>query len=256
MVHGEGELYDRLANGYREHRSLTPEALRPHLDIIIRMGNIGRDTDFLDIGCGIGNHAMAVSVMAGSNVTGVDPSNAMLEVARERAPEMNWQQGSMGSIPLDDGSMDVVFTSMTLHHLPDMGQGFREVHRVLRPGGRFIIITSLPERFVDSVLARFPGLVELDAGRFPDDGTIRDTLVRAGLSVVEQVDVPRLHATNKKAELLEKVRGRFVSTFELMDEQDFIDGLVKFEKWLDSIPGDTIHDASMLSMYVSERAAR
>ncbi|MNZ99419.1 putative methyltransferase YcgJ [compost metagenome] len=98
----------------------------------------------LDLGCGAG-HASFVAAQQVANVTAYDLSSQMLEVVSQAArdKELNnitTQQGYAESLPFTDESFDIVISRYSAHHWHDVGLALREIKRVLKPGGIFIIM--------------------------------------------------------------------------------------------------------------------
>ena len=95
----------------------------------------------LDIGCGPGV-AARFAAARGAVVTGVDPADVMLRVARrdDRHGAVTWKRGAAEALPVPDRSCDVVWSLATVHHWPDLDGGLTEVRRVLRADGRFLAI--------------------------------------------------------------------------------------------------------------------
>jgi ubiquinone/menaquinone biosynthesis C-methylase UbiE len=95
----------------------------------------------LDIGCGPGV-AARFAAARGAVVTGVDPADVMLRVARrdDRHGAVTWKRGAAEALPVPDRSCDVVWSLATVHHWPDLDGGLAEVRRVLRADGRFLAI--------------------------------------------------------------------------------------------------------------------
>lgn len=87
----------------------------------------------VDIGCGTGL-AGAPLIENNFNVTGVDPSEPMLEVARDRYPQAKWIRGTGEQLPFEPGSFDVAISAQAFHHI-DANKGIDEIKRVLRPNG-------------------------------------------------------------------------------------------------------------------------
>lgn len=102
----------------------------------------------LDVGCGTGvlTRLAAQQVGVGGSMIGIDPSPAMLRVARRNAnteaSRASFKVAAIEALPFDSGHFDVVFSSCMLHHLtPALKRaGLTEVYRVLKPGGRFVIV--------------------------------------------------------------------------------------------------------------------
>jgi demethylmenaquinone methyltransferase/2-methoxy-6-polyprenyl-1,4-benzoquinol methylase len=108
----------------------------------MRVFPVSEGTTVLDVGCGTGAHLEAYAE-AGADCSGIDLSPAMLDVARERlGGRADITLGDATSLPYDDASFDLVFTSLFLHELePDVrGSVLEEMVRVVRPDGRILII--------------------------------------------------------------------------------------------------------------------
>ena len=101
------------------------------------------DTDHVvDIGCGPGGAARAAA-SRGARVTGVDPANVMLRVARaftRKPARITWTEGSAETLPLPDRSATVVWSLATVHHWKDVDKGLAEARRILAPAGRLLAI--------------------------------------------------------------------------------------------------------------------
>ena len=106
----------------------------------------------LDVGCGPGDLALdaARRVGASGTVTGIDASPEMIAVARGKVrrngPGVQFQVAAVEAMPYADGSFDVVLSSLMIHHLPgDLKlHALAEIRRVLRPGGRVVIVDLQP----------------------------------------------------------------------------------------------------------------
>lgn len=102
----------------------------------------------LDVGCGTGvlTRLAAEEVGNEGEVMGIDPSAEMIQVAKHCAAKVqskaDFQQGVIESLPFEDEKFDIVLSSMMLHHLPpDLKiSGLREILRVLKPGGRLMMV--------------------------------------------------------------------------------------------------------------------
>jgi demethylmenaquinone methyltransferase / 2-methoxy-6-polyprenyl-1,4-benzoquinol methylase len=141
------------------HRSgrLDPDAVRqmfdgivPFYDVMNRVMTAGLDQAWrrraaeavvepggrvLDACCGTGDLALACA-RAGGRVTGLDFSERMLERAREKAPEIEWVHGDLLALPFAEAAFDAATVGFGVRNVADLEAGFRELRRVLRPGGR------------------------------------------------------------------------------------------------------------------------
>ena len=99
-------------------------------------------SDWLDLGCGAGWAARMAKIDGRANhVVGLDFSSTGLKLAKQHTPrEVLWVQADGTSLPLPDGAFDRLFCNGSLEHFPDVRRGVREVARVLKPGGRAVLI--------------------------------------------------------------------------------------------------------------------
>jgi ubiquinone/menaquinone biosynthesis C-methylase UbiE len=97
----------------------------------------------LEIGCGLGTDG-AQFAKAGAIYTGVDLTEAAIELARKRFELFGlpgtFQTADAENLDFPEDSFDLVYSHGVLHHTPDTERAVREVHRVLRPGGRAVVM--------------------------------------------------------------------------------------------------------------------
>ena len=99
-----------------------------------------------DLGCGTGQLSETVAPHV-RRVVAVDGSADMLEAARKRlagAGNVDVRQGDLESLPILDGELDAAMLALVLHYSPDPARALAEVARVLRPGGRLLVVDMLP----------------------------------------------------------------------------------------------------------------
>jgi SAM-dependent methyltransferase/DNA-binding transcriptional ArsR family regulator len=99
-----------------------------------------------DLGCGTGVFTAALAPFV-TSVIGVDASAEMLASARTRLtgqPNVTFAQGSLESLPLDSESLDLSTLMLVLHHVAEPALALREVQRVLRPGGKLLLVDMRP----------------------------------------------------------------------------------------------------------------
>jgi ubiquinone/menaquinone biosynthesis C-methylase UbiE len=102
-----------------------------------------RGLKVLEIGCGLGTDG-AQFAKAGADYTGVDLTEAAVELARKRFAMFDlpgkFQTADAEKLDFADESFDLVYSHGVLHHTPDTAKAIHEIHRVLRPGGRAIVM--------------------------------------------------------------------------------------------------------------------
>ncbi|MEP6570783.1 MAG: class I SAM-dependent methyltransferase [Acidobacteriota bacterium] len=97
----------------------------------------------LEIGCGLGTDG-AQFAEAGANYTGVDLTEAAVELARQRFELFDlpgkFQTADAENLEFADDSFDLVYSHGVLHHTPETAKAIQEIHRVLRPRGRAVVM--------------------------------------------------------------------------------------------------------------------
>jgi SAM-dependent methyltransferase len=141
---------------------------------------IGSDDDVLDAGCG---HGQITSILDqhGRSATGVDYDSSMIDLARSRFPDIEFEAADLQSWNRP-GAFDVIFHCHTLEHLPDAVATLANLRTSLKPGGRIVVEVPLELR---------PGIINPHHEReYTVDGLL-DEVARAGLRVVETRGVSR-----------------------------------------------------------------
>jgi SAM-dependent methyltransferase len=179
----------------------------------------------LDIGCGTGRASEALAAR-GSRVWGVEPEPEMTALARERVSTVKVAPAER--LPFKDGWFDRALMWLVVH-LVDRPQAFAEAARVLAPDGRLAIGTFHPEHFERYWLNRFfPSLHGIDSVRFPSPDELDSELARAGFGRVEQHRLTQSSSVDRGT-AVERVRRRFISPFQLVDDAELNDGLERME---------------------------
>jgi demethylmenaquinone methyltransferase/2-methoxy-6-polyprenyl-1,4-benzoquinol methylase len=108
---------------------------------LVRLANPRPGLVALDLCCGTGDVALALA-RRGATVTGIDFSNAMLDVARRRLAPTGVQfiHGDAMQLPFPDASADIVTVAYGLRNVSDVDRALAEWRRVLRPGGRLVVL--------------------------------------------------------------------------------------------------------------------
>ena len=150
------EVYEQIAERYAEVVKIKPHNVyleRPAIRALVP--NI-QGVRILDAGCGPGANSHWLIEQGAREVVGIDASPKMIEIAgREGSPNMTLSVANM-SQPLDfltASSFDLVFASLVVHYIEDIGTLFAEFARLLRPGGWFVFSTHHPQ----ATYRRHPG---------------------------------------------------------------------------------------------------
>ncbi|EMN8532682.1 class I SAM-dependent methyltransferase [Enterobacter hormaechei subsp. xiangfangensis] len=100
----------------------------------------------VDLGCGYGWFCRAARELGASDVTGVDISEKMLARAAELTDDnrIHYQRSDLESLALKANSLDLVYSSLALHYLPELDTLFARVQRALKPGGSLVLSMEHP----------------------------------------------------------------------------------------------------------------
>jgi demethylmenaquinone methyltransferase/2-methoxy-6-polyprenyl-1,4-benzoquinol methylase len=199
-------MFDRIAGVYDLMNSVMTAGLHHRWrERAADMARLVPGDSALDVATGTGDLAVELGRRVGpeGEVVGSDFSEGMLELARRKAPGLRFEHGNALALPYDDDSFDAATVGFGARNFSDLPQGLREMTRVVRPGGRVVILEiTTPERPPLSLFFRlwFDRIVPL-MGRFagdPDAYTYLPSSVRrfpnarglgAAMSAVGLVDV-------------------------------------------------------------------
>jgi ubiquinone/menaquinone biosynthesis C-methylase UbiE len=197
--------------------------------VLVREGDL-RGRRVLEVGCGTGALTEALARREAGRVWGVDAEPAMLDVARRRLPDgAGLKLGSAEALPFRDGWFERAVMRLVVHLL-DRPRALPELARVLAPGGRAAIATFDPVHFDRFWLnAFFPSIEAIDRARFPEPQALARELGAAGFAHTRIVRLSQVVELDRAA-ALERIRGRHISTFDLLDEAELEAGTARAER--------------------------
>lgn len=177
-----------IPRGYDRARTRSPEVLALWMSTVAEhAGSAGAIDTILDLGCGTGRFSEPLRAHFGARVIGIDPSQKMLAQAVQKpdATSVSYLMGSGESIPLRDGSVDLVFMSMIFHHLTNPSKAAAECRRVLRENGAVFLRAGSAERIPAYPPSRwFPASVAIMERVLPPCRSMRETFEAAGLRTI------------------------------------------------------------------------
>jgi len=157
---------------------------------------VGAGTRYLDAGCGSGM-AAALAADRGAQVTGIDASDSLLQIARDRVPQGAFQTGDLEDLPFGDDSFDVVVGFNSFQYAGNPGAALAQARRVTAPSGTVVIMTwGEPDgmeaaAIVGALKPLLPPPPPGAPGPFAlsDEARLRAFAAEAGLTPLEVVDV-------------------------------------------------------------------
>ena len=213
--------YDKVSKIYDQVRTGDPEMVQQILNGI----SLNSHSLVLDVGCGTGNNTLLFTAAIVAKVAGLDISFGMLGKAREKTQHLPFIQAPADCLPIMDNSLDFVFMTEVIHHLPDIPKTLKELCRVLHVGGFICIVTQSHAQIDGRQTSRFfPGTAQVDKERYPDIDAIEHMLLTAGFANV----IPREYnfkPVRLGNEFLETVSKRGFSMLHKISEAEFEKGL-------------------------------
>jgi ubiquinone/menaquinone biosynthesis C-methylase UbiE len=132
----EKRFFNEFAQRHEEYDVFSKASNEKIVDAFIEAGNLSEDAPVIDMGCGSGAFTGLLQ-QQGYRCIGLDLSEGLLRMGRERFPGAKFVAGDVEALPFPTASLGGVLLSGLIHHLPDPSHCAREVYRVLKPGGHF-----------------------------------------------------------------------------------------------------------------------
>lgn len=206
-------MFDRIAGVYdRMNRLMTAGLDQRWRERAADLAALADGDRALDVACGTGDLALALRrrVAPSGQVVGLDFSERMLEIARRKDPAIEWVRGNALQLPFADRSFDAVTVGFGVRNFADRRRGLAEMTRVLKPGGRLVILEiSRPRRGLGRALhalwferavpllgrlARNPDAYSYlpnSVRRFPSPAELAAELAAVGLARIRWIETAR-----------------------------------------------------------------
>jgi SAM-dependent methyltransferase len=153
----QGELWGARA---RDWADVQEPNWRPVYEALLSRAGAGPGKKLLDVGCGAGG-ALQAARRLGAEVSGVDASIALVEIARERLPAARIEVADMEALPFEDSAFDLVTGFNSFQFAADMVAAFGEARRVCRPGGKIAALFWGRREDCDLVSGVMPAILAL-----------------------------------------------------------------------------------------------
>ena len=173
--------YDKGAAAYQAARTLPDGVLAAWRDAVVGLG-LAPVALIADIGSGTGQFLRPLASWFGASVVGVEPSAGMRAASRPAVVPgaAVVVAGTAEALPLRSGRVDIAWLSTVVHQIRGLDRAVRELHRVVRPGGRVLVRGYFADLPMGTVLRRFPGIDRVVA-TFPTTGAVVEACERGGL---------------------------------------------------------------------------
>jgi demethylmenaquinone methyltransferase/2-methoxy-6-polyprenyl-1,4-benzoquinol methylase len=148
-------MFDRIASVYDLMNSVMTAGMHQRWrERAADLARLGPGSRALDVATGTGDLAIALSAR-GAEVVGVDFAEKMLEIARRKAPGLEFRAGNALALDFPDDSFDAATVGFGARNFDDLDRGLAEMARVVKPGGRVVVLEiTTPQRPPLSVFFR------------------------------------------------------------------------------------------------------
>jgi len=199
-------MFDRIAGVYDLMNGVMTAGMHQRWrERAVELARVGSGSRALDVATGTGDLALALRD-AGAEVVGCDFSEAMLTRARQKAPDIPFEWADALELQYDDDSFDAATVGFGARNFADLGKGLAEMVRVVRPGGRVVVLEiTTPQKpplstffslwFDRAVptIGRLAGdpdayaYLPSSVKRFPEPGELAAQLAQAGLTDIRWI---------------------------------------------------------------------
>jgi len=213
--------YDKVSKVYDQVREGNPEMVTQLLEGV----SLTDSSLILDVGCGTANNTILIASAIPAHVVGLDISYGMLQKACEKRSRVPLVQAPADCIPIASDSLDFVYMTEVLHHLPGIPMTYREIHRILKKSKSLCIVTQAHTQIDHRMTSRFfPGTAAVDKERYPDIDVIEEQLLKVGFSTVN----PKMYTykpVRLGPEYLETIEKRGFSMLHKISNEEYEQGL-------------------------------
>jgi ubiquinone/menaquinone biosynthesis C-methylase UbiE len=219
--------YDSVdAAAFEASRHLTDDGLATWREAVTRYLDPRPDMRLLDLGAGTGSWARTfTNWYEEAQVVAVEPSEAM----RARSVYQPVVAGDAAHIPLDGDSVDAVWMSTVIHHVPDLTAAAHELRRVLRPGAPLLIRSAFAGRHHGISLFRyFPEAIRV-LDTYPGAADVGAAFATAGFNTVALEQVPQTTAASLH-EAATTLRREAHTLLQLISDDEYATGLARLRE--------------------------
>jgi ubiquinone/menaquinone biosynthesis C-methylase UbiE len=206
--------YDSIAKDYnRRYDENDYSGIEHHL-----LEFVGKQSEgVLEVGCGTGHWLIALD-NNNCKVTGIEPNQNMLEVAKNKLPNAFLVQGQAEYLPWREETFNRVFCINAFHHFSDSKKFMGEARRVLKKGGGIMVVGLDPNTGLDSwwIYDYYPQVVEIDRKKYTPTKEIQQLMINNGFVECSTVEAHHMQITLPAHEALKSGRLAKTSTSQLV----------------------------------------
>jgi ubiquinone/menaquinone biosynthesis C-methylase UbiE len=230
---------------------MSPDALQTWMEAFVHQLPEARPLVWLDLGSGIGRMTPSLASTFGGPVYGVEPADKMRAQAVTHAghPAVTYAAGTAEHIPLPDSSCDAALLFFVWHHVVDRNAATRELHRVVKHGGKLFVQANFSDRRPDAWwLHVVPEWMDVHQALYQSEADVTSDFASAGWTLASRGEITWLRSPSL-AEDFERLRLRPTSLFEHMSEEEIEAGFAMIEAALPSLDDGPQFETSALLVF-------
>ena len=230
-----------LSRSYAEERKIADADFQNLLTYILKYCDM-RGL-FLDVGCGIGTFLLPLaSRFMKTEFFGLDLERSMLEQAKgisRTCDNVGLLFADGEHLPFMDKSFSTILLSQVIHYFVDPERAVSEVARVSADESSVLVVSCSHDQMRGTIdVVNFPGALESDLKRVPDTIEIKKIFEKEGFKLAATVELAWPRRVDSYRELVNKVKKKAYSTYTVLSEEEFREGLEVFERELIKRYGD------------------
>jgi ubiquinone/menaquinone biosynthesis C-methylase UbiE len=246
--------YQRISQNYDDNEVRQQVSKDTLLERTLSQRIITENTSpqlrLLDLACGTGTYLKVQhDAFPNAPITwyGFDASDAMMAIARQKAPFVTYAHGSAEALPYEDNFFDFISCNFAFHHFPEKAQSLSEIHRIVKEGGQVKIVNIAPEDMEDWWLyAYFPQCVEIDRERFWTYKQIYQELESLGFAV--KCTMTKTLSRVSIEFVQRQAAPREISQLDLLDDADFQQGFQRIERDIENSVETIIDETALIEI--------
>lgn len=241
--------FDRIASSYDSYH------LGHHNFIEALSANYEKKNNLViaDIGCGTGNETLNIYNNFKCKVYGIDPSENMLQKARQKTHEITWLKGHAESIPLRNNSVDIITSFFSTHHFSNISKVISEYNRIVKKSGIVFLVTISHDQMRSSLEYKFfPELLEYDIKRVPAIELIESLLVQSGFIV--KVNTVHYEDRTIDVDYIKMIENRYRTGLNFLSDHQIQRGISRIENVISK--NKNIVDSIMCSVLICRKEHR
>lgn len=238
-------IYNTIGSGYNTTRAADPYITSRLYNLLAAKHN-GK---YLDVGTGTGNYLAALSKL-GLDMTGLEPSDTMIQQARINNPNISIIQSGIENTTIEDETFDGATGVLTIHHWEDPQKGLSELYRILNPQSRLVLFSFTPEQMRGYWLCHyFPEMMKEAMATIPTLADMLHMLKQSGFTdihtekyfVKEDLQDQFMYSSKYRPEryLDEKIRNGASAFRLLITPEELASGLTQLQNDIES--GEITH---------------